>query len=171
MASERSLSTPVAVLVGSVIIALAVVFGPLIRGAPNDRAQPATSAPITTPAEPSPPPKAEPISPGRAPPPAAAPPSKEAVAAEVAKGLDSYRKELLDRCWKPAVAKQPDPPTLELGFNFTFDADGRQMGRGVREDRKTARPEIRECIDDVVKQLTISPPGTSVAVEVPFTLP
>jgi hypothetical protein len=165
MASERSLSTPAAVLIGSVIIALAVVFGPMIRGDASDRAQPA--APPVTAAEPAPPRKEDPA----APPVTSAPASTEAVTAEATKALEKLRKELLDRCWKPAVAKQPDPPTFKVTFNFTFDATGRQVARGAREDRATARPEIRECIDDVVSQITISPPGAAVYVQVPLTLP
>jgi hypothetical protein len=171
MASERSFSTPVAVLLGSVIIALAVIFGPLIRSTSNDPAAPAPSASAGPAAPPNPPPQAAPIAPADAPSPGTAAVSREAVIAEVVKALEQRRKEIVDRCWKPAVAANPDPPTTKLTFDFTFDAAGNLTARGAREARGRARPEIRECLDDIVKLITISPPGGAVQVEVPLTLP
>lgn len=161
MASERSLTTPIAILIGSVIIALAVVFGPLLRPAPADRAPVVASVPVSQ----NPAPK----SPEH--PPAAALPSKEVVTAEATKALEKYRNEIIERCWKPAVAVQPDPPAVKLMWSFTFDATGQQAARGAREARGASRPDIRDCLDEIVKQVTISPPGAVVQVEVPLALP
>lgn len=165
MASERSLTTPVAVLIGSVIIALAVLFGPLLRPTPTGR--PAASAPARTAVQP-------PLN--EAPPagvssPAGAVISREAVTAEVVHALEQSRKQIIERCWKPAALANPEPPMVKLTFNFTFDPAGQQAARGAREARGASRPEIRECLDDIVKLVTISPPGAVVQVEVPFTLP
>lgn len=172
MTPQRALSTPTAIMISGSLIAVAVFFGLRSRPSPPS---PADSRPPSSPAPDAPavpPSTARETAPDRAPSQAApAPPSSELVAAQLTKALEAQRKTLFERCWAPAVAQEPAPPMMKLFINVSFDANGQQVIRGVREDRETARPEVRQCVSDALKPLQIPPPGAGVFAEVPFTFP
>jgi hypothetical protein len=87
------------------------------------------------------------------------------------KAIEAQREAMVEHCWNPSVAKQPTPPSMKLVWNFSFDANGAQIIRGVREDRATMRPNVRQCVEDLLQPIQIPPPGAGVYIEVPFTLP
>ncbi|MGK4003405.1 hypothetical protein WMF31_12320 [Sorangium sp. So ce1036] len=60
---------------------------------------------------------------------------------------------------------------MKYVFNFTFDARGRQLARGLIEDRETSRPEVTACLAAALPPIAIPPPGATVRVDVPFSLP
>ncbi len=93
------------------------------------------------------------------------------VALEATAALDRQRKAIVAACVLPALAQQPEPPTVKLTFNFTFGEDGKQLGRGVAEDRATSRPEVTRCVVDRLNPISVSPPGQRFRVDVPWTLP
>lgn len=97
--------------------------------------------------------------------------SREKVAAEAAAGLEAQRATFVKTCWEPAVRVQPKPPTMQLTYNFTFDAQGSQVVRGVSVGRATGRAEVTACLNGLVQPIHVSPPGATVYVEVPFSLP
>jgi hypothetical protein len=172
MTPQRALSTPTAILISGSLIAVAVYFGLRSRPSPPS---PTDTQPTSSPAPDAPtvpPPTARETAPDRAPSqPAPAPPSSDLVASQLTKALEAQRKTLVERCWAPAVAQEPNPPTMKLFINASFDANGQQVIRGVREERETARPEVRQCVSDALKPLQIPPPGAGVFADVPFTLP
>jgi hypothetical protein len=157
---DKQLSTSSAILVGSAMIAAAVYFGLrhglAARGAEDRSPLPAALRPPST------------GGPAPAPRPTA---SRSEVARQVAGALDAHRAALAERCWRPSFQRDPAPPVVKYVFNFTFDADGRQVARGVAEDRETARPDVTSCITTALPPLVIPPPGASMYVEVPFALP
>jgi hypothetical protein len=107
-----------------------------------------------------------------APPPAPSPgASREVVAQQAGKALDAQRAILVKRCWEPAVAKTPEPKTIRYVLNLSFDAAGRQIGRGIIEDRETARIDVTRCVGENLPPLEVPAPGAVISVEVPFSLP
>jgi hypothetical protein len=152
MASDSRLSTPIAILAGSVIIAAAILIG--LRRAPE--------APLPQPAAPSSAP---------APPPAKPQVDREAVAKEVDAALSRVRKALADKCVPKGVTPTSDAPLFKCVFDFTFDAEGRQIVRGILVDRATMRPEMTPCVTENLPPLSITPRGQSVRIEAPFALP
>ncbi|WP_437670017.1 hypothetical protein [Sorangium sp. So ce131] len=171
----RQLSTSTAILLGSAMIAAAVYLGlrhgPAAREtearepeareleARRDERAPGADAPArsATPA------------PDATPAPSAAP--RDEVARRAVEALEAHRAALTQRCYTPAMAAQPDRPVVKYIFNITFDAQGRQIARGVIEDRETARPEVTACLATALPPLSIPPPGARVRVDVPFSLP
>lgn len=141
---------------------------PADPGPPERRAGAAEPAPSGQPATRPPEPAAAAAA---APAPAASAPSREAVARDVAKALEAHRAELVQRCWAPSAAKSAEPKEVRYLFNFTFDADGWQIGRGVMEDRRFARPDVTACMGPLLPRLKIPPPGAPVSLDVSFTLP
>ena len=165
MGLEKHVSTPTAILIGCAMIAVGLFFG-LRRDERELPPAPSPKASLAPAAPPAPPPKEAPP----APPPVPSAPRDELVR-QASKALDAQRPQLVARCWKPALVKQAQPATAKFVFIYTFDAQGQQIGRGVAEDRATARPDLTACILGMLQPLSIQPPGANVQVEVPFTLP
>ncbi|WP_437964353.1 hypothetical protein WMF04_32155 [Sorangium sp. So ce260] len=171
----RQLSTPTAILLGSAMIAAAVYLGlrhgpaavppdpRAAEGAPSRRGEPASSA---GPAE-----RARASGEGAPAPQRAPSVPREEVARQAARALDAHRPALVERCYRPAVAAQPAPREVKYVFNLTFDAQGRQIARGVIEDRETSRPEVTTCLLAALPPVAVAPTGSSVRVDVPFSLP
>lgn len=165
----RQLSTPTAILLGSAMISAAVYLG--LRhgpaGVPTDP-RPAAGAPWQ-PADAAS--SAGPAS--RARPPHAPAPSvpRDEVAMQAARALEAHRPALIERCYKPAVAARPAPRGVKYVFNLTFDAQGRQLARGIIEDREASSPAVTACVAAALPAVAVAPPGANVRVDVPFSLP
>ncbi|WP_437685987.1 hypothetical protein [Sorangium sp. So ce176] len=165
----RQLSTPTAILLGSAMIAAAVYLG-LRHGpaavAPDARAVDGAEAIQAGPAASAPPvQRAGATAPGV---------SRDEIARQAARALDAHRPALVERCYRPAASAppaQPEPRAVRYVFNITFDAQGRQIARGIIEDRETARPEVTACLVGALPPVEIAPPGANVRVDVPFSLP
>jgi hypothetical protein len=143
MAREPRISTQTAILLGSVIIALGLYLG--LRRAP----------------EPPPPPSV----------PAAAPADRSQVQRQVEATLAQHRKMLADRCLAPSLAKKPEPRTVKYSLNYTFDASGKQIARGVTDNRENGRPDVTQCVLENLPMIEVSPPGQSTPLDVTLELP
>ncbi|WP_437954976.1 hypothetical protein WME76_25885 [Sorangium sp. So ce119] len=161
----RQLSTPTAILLGSAMIAAAVYLG--LRHGPAavpPGARPAAAEALQAgPAASAPPARAGAAAPQTVP--------RDEVARQAARALDAHRPAIVARCYEPAIAAQPEPRAVKYVFNITFDAQGRQIARGLIEDRETARPEVTACLVGALPPVEIAPPGANVRVDVPFSLP
>ncbi|MGK3992216.1 hypothetical protein [Sorangium sp. So ce1024] len=176
----RQLSTPTAILLGSAMIAVAVYLG--LRHGPAAVAPDARPAEGAAAIQAGPGASAAAVERAAAPAPSApsaaaveraAAPSvpRDEVARQAARALDAHRPALVERCYRPAIAARPEPRTVKYVFNITFDARGRQIARGLIEDRETARPEVTACLVAALPPVEIAPPGVNVRVDVPFSLP
>jgi hypothetical protein len=157
MSLDKHISTPMAILIGSAIIAVGLFLG----------LQQGSVGPPPAPTVPAAPPPKEQI----APPKPAVVASRDEVTRQAANALAGQRPEIVARCWKPSVAKQAQPASAKYVFNYTFSADGRQIGRGVAEDRATARRDLTACMVGMLEPLSIPPPGANTYVEIPLELP
>ena len=85
--------------------------------------------------------------------------------------LEYHRPELVKRCWpgQGVGARSPGPATMRI--DVTFGPDGTQVARGFLEDRGASQPELTACIQRALPPLRVPPPGVSVRVELPLTLP
>jgi hypothetical protein len=155
MAREPSISTPTAILLGSVVVALGLYFGLRGRSEPPVPLAPPTAA--ERPPEVAPPPR-----------PAV---DRSAVAKQVEAALAKHKKTLTESCLAPSLATRPEPKTVKLVFNYTFDTNGKQISRGVSEDRETSRADVTACVTDKLPEISVSPQGESVHVEAPLELP
>lgn len=89
----------------------------------------------------------------------------------VANALAYHRATLRQDCYLPQVAGQQTPPTLEFEFNFTFDARGRQVTRGLVEKGRKYPPEITACMLAKLPPLRIPQPGQVVTATIPLSFP
>ncbi|MEZ4312399.1 MAG: hypothetical protein R3F14_30585 [Polyangiaceae bacterium] len=169
MASEsKYLSTQTSILIAGVLIAGGLYFGLRSRVRPRPRVRaPAAQPPRHSPR----------VQPRRRDAPAlsAASPrcakaDRAAAQACVAKIFEEHRAEIAKKCVEPA--HDPIPPRVKLTFNITFGPDGKQITRGVAEDRETSREGVSMCVMDALpQQLVIPAQGTSVYIEIPWVLP
>jgi len=147
-------------IAGSILLGSAIIGAALYLGLRSPPPPPAPSLPASAivPAAP-------------APTEAAAPISHEQVEAQAAKALDAQKPTLRERCWDPAHKKKPTLPKAEFVFEMVFDGKtGQEIARGIREAQGTP-PDVAICLRDQPMGLRIDPPGKSVKVEIPFTLP
>lgn len=167
--AHDSLRIPVAIVIAGALVGLGVYFG--LR---NQRASATAGAAITAVASSvgaaAPTPvvatTAAPISPPPAP-----PVSRDAVAAAVAKALDAMRADLLAKCWEPHVRAHPGAKPFKIRVNVSLGPDGKQVARGISEDRRNDRSNVGMCLTQSMPAIEIAPPGGPVFVEVPFSLP
>lgn len=93
------------------------------------------------------------------------------VAEEASRGLERAKEELVARC---VPVDRPAGPAAgaRFTFNLTFDAAGREIARGISEDRRAPDPEVAGCLRRFpLGSLRVSAPGASVGVRVAMTLP
>jgi hypothetical protein len=91
--------------------------------------------------------------------------------AETTAVLENARAELNARCWPRDGLASGHQDTL-VTFNVTFDANGREIARGLGEDRRARAPELLRCLQQLpLGSLRISPTGANVGVRVAMRLP
>jgi hypothetical protein len=68
-------------------------------------------------------------------------------------------------------AKRPAKGHATFVWNFTFNAQGQQIARGLIEDRDAAVQGLGLCMTQRLPSISIPAAGVSTYVEVPFALP
>jgi hypothetical protein len=128
--------------------------------------------------------RAAPVRPEQAPPVSAPPPERPAppaapvtpelaqrVKAETVAQLELLRPEIVALCW-PSGGLSRGRTSATVTFNITFDAQGREIARGITEDRRAPAGEFARCLRELPGMgLTIAAPGTNVGVAIPVSYP
>lgn len=99
---------------------------------------------------------------------AASPPAVKQLRQHAQRALEAEKPRFVERCWTPSAG---GPDQIKLVFELLFDADGKEIGRGVTEVRDMARPEVADCVRGLPLGLTIPPPGRPVELRVALLLP
>jgi hypothetical protein len=163
MAKEPRISNQTAILLGSVIIALGLYLGLRQRSeAPPPAAVSVVNDPPRAPAAPREPERPAPL---------AARVDRSEIQRQVEAALATHKKRLVEKCLAPSLAKKPQPATVIYSFNYTFDANGKQIARGLIEDRETSRADVTRCVNENLPPIEVSPTGQSVPVDVALVLP
>lgn len=144
MQSQRGIIA--AILIGSVIIASGLYLG--LRQQPSTQA----AQPVVLP-PPPPVPQAE----------------LEARAKDAALvAIAQKRPEWVARCWQGDAGLPP----LNLVFALGFDGSGKEVARGISDDRNAPPNEVAQCLRGMgVNDLIIPPPGRPVSIVVDVTFP
>jgi hypothetical protein len=150
------LSTPVSLLLSSVIIALGLYFG--LRTPSANVPPPAPSpAPALVPTPVPPAPSVPPV------------PTEAQTAAQVTDLVVRVHPSWKAACWDSA-----DPATRKPGrytATLAFDATGKLVIFGITEHREQTDPAVAQCMRTRPIMLPISAPGRAVTYEVPFQMP
>ena len=154
-----------AIVLSGALIASGLFFGLQARSAPRESQAFAVASDATTSASPATPTMDVATSAARR------TQLNNLVATQVAAALEAQRADLRRQCWLPSFKKVATPPVFKLTFGFSLGPDGRQIARGVIEDRATSRPEVRDCITSSLAPIAIDPVGVSTSVELPLNLP
>ena len=155
MSNGDNWALPLAVVIAGAAIGAGLYFGlraqvPAVPAAP---VAPVVAAPVVPPPAP-----ARPVA------------SAAVVLQQAIEALSYQRAGLQDRCFRPALAAKPGL-TMDLLFNVTFDAEGRQLARGTVELGGSSTPALTTCINEQLAPLQVPPPGSTVMVEVPLRFP
>jgi hypothetical protein len=85
--------------------------------------------------------------------------------------LESVQPELLKRCW-PDDGLPGGRSGTTLTFSVTYDANGREIARGISEDRRAPAGALAACLRRMpAGALHIPAPGANVGVRVPLAFP
>jgi hypothetical protein len=94
------------------------------------------------------------------------------VTEEASLALEQTRSQLVERCQAAGGLTAPTRGA-RFTFNVTFDANGREIARGINEDRRhRAPPELSRCVRSLPPgSLRVTPPGANVGVRVAMMFP
>lgn len=95
------------------------------------------------------------------------------VRADAVAAVERFRQEMLERCWRPALAQAPQPATSTYQLDVSFSGNGVESARGVSELREQpSRGDVARCLrDQPIGTLRIPPPGGLVRYELPLRFP
>ncbi len=179
-ASAQKITTPTAILVGSVVVALGLYWGLRASGTadePTAAAGPSAPGgeplPAATRSAPGPRPSTEKL-PGLQASSATSGdrlPLRSQVELAATQALESKRAAWVKACWDPSFAKNPEPSKAQYILDMTFDATGKEISRGINEVRGYERGDTAMCLREQPMDLTIDPPGANVRVRLELALP
>ncbi|NUO47893.1 MAG: hypothetical protein HOV80_03455 [Polyangiaceae bacterium] len=156
------------------IVAVGAYLGLRERGSPEVSTPTATvvstTAPTATPTSSAAPARAPEGIPPQ-PVPSVTPELIKASSSSASNAIEKHRKHLVEKCWNPSAKTDPEPKSVTYTLELTFDAEGKQIARGLSEPRGASRPAVPQCLQTELPNLTIDPPGVSVAFKVELTLP
>jgi hypothetical protein len=90
---------------------------------------------------------------------------------EVKAQIESLRPYIVSN-FLASARLRGDPPRATVTIDSTFDRHGREIARGVSEDRRAPAGELAACLRQLQGvALSISPPGANVGVRVPVAFP
>jgi len=100
-----------------------------------------------------------------------APDLVETVRSEAAVRFELHREAIVAACW-PAGGLRNGRTSARIRMNVTFDRDGREIARGIQEDRRASSSEFTHCLRSLRgTRLAVAPPGTNVGVTFPVNFP
>ncbi len=85
--------------------------------------------------------------------------------------LESIKGDLLQKCW-PAGGLPKGRTSARVTFSVAYDAAGREVLRGVSDDRRAPAGELTRCLSrQPLGMLRVTPTGTAVSLNVAMNLP
>jgi hypothetical protein len=90
--------------------------------------------------------------------------------AEVVSHVEEQRQRLVSTCW-PKEGLPRGSRSTTVTYNVTFNPQGREVGRGIVQDRRAPAGKFGTCLQLQGKPFSISPPGTYVSLRIPVTYP
>jgi hypothetical protein len=99
------------------------------------------------------------------------PEARELVADDARAGIERLREQVVSRCW-PRDGLPGGRRQATVTYHVTFDPSGREIARGLLEDRRAPAGEFGRCLRRLAgAPLSVSPPGTFVTLKLPVTYP
>lgn len=74
-------------------------------------------------------------------------------------------------CYAPLKGQPGTPPKVKFVYSGSFDPTGKEVARGISEDREANSTKVAACLRAFKMDLEIPPPGQYVNVTVPFEVP
>lgn len=85
--------------------------------------------------------------------------------------LAAAKPAISKKCWEPAVATDSEPASVSYQLDVSFDANGRQVSRGVIERRDRSRADVARCLRSLPMTLRIPAPGVRVRTTLQLAFP
>jgi hypothetical protein len=102
---------------------------------------------------------------------ALSPETRARVHEDASSELERTREHVVARCW-PRDGLPGGRRRTTVTYDVTFDPAGREIARGVLEDRRAPAGEFGRCLRRLEgTSLSVEPPGTFVTLRLPVTYP
>jgi hypothetical protein len=99
------------------------------------------------------------------------PPHLAQYQAEVVTRVEEQRREVVSSCW-PREGLPRGQRSATVTYNVTFDPNGREVTRGLVQDRRAPAGQFGKCLAQLqTAPFSISPPGRYVTLRVPVAYP
>jgi hypothetical protein len=86
--------------------------------------------------------------------------------------VDEFRRQMVERCWRPALAQRAEPGASRYTLEALFSADGTETARGIGEERDgPSRSDVAQCMRLQPLGLRIPPPGGPVRMQFVLEFP
>jgi hypothetical protein len=90
---------------------------------------------------------------------------------EVRAEIERLRPQVVARCW-PSEGLPGGRRETTVTYDVTFDPQGREIARGVHDDRKAPAGKFGQCLRQLGgTSLSVSPTGTYHSLRLPITYP
>lgn len=164
---DKQLYTPISIVLAGSLIGVGLFYGLRERGAAPPVEVPVLEAGARRGEAPTTPGlQTAPEAPASAAAPRSAEPAAAKRAAELA--LEGQRATVVAACIPPAARSGR---ASRLSINLTFDANGKQIARGIIAERNDPRRELAVCATDALPALEIPAQNAPAAVDVVWSLP
>ena len=92
--------------------------------------------------------------------------------AQAREAVNTEKKRVfIPKCWAPAIASNPEPKTSSYVLSLGFDAQGREVVRGVSEVRGKSRQDVAKCLRAQPLGFNVSPLSAPTTIEVTLDFP
>ena len=96
---------------------------------------------------------------------------RERARLEATERIEDLRPLIVRTCW-PAGGTEKGRTSSKVTFNLTFDGSGREIARGIVEDRRAPAGSFGRCLRELRgAELSITPTGSNVSVSIQATFP
>ena len=82
--------------------------------------------------------------------------------------LQHIKPAIVQKCWAPSASRGIRGVYT---YSFTFDPTGRAVSRAIDGPPSKEENEVLDCLREQPLQISIPPPGASLSVTIPLTLP
>lgn len=149
---------------GAVALGAAMIAAGLYQGCTEGRGGSiVVSPPAVQPSPPAPAPKVPPVDPEEM--------SRVRAMTEATRAIEDRKPELVKKCWAPALKKAPEPASAPYFLALSIDAKGKLTSSMVVMPRVGSRVDVWACLRTVTLDLSITPPGKALDLNIPLNFP
>lgn len=171
----RDLTIPASIVFGCALIGGGLFFGLRSQTQPAQPTASSSSSSSALQTAPSSTPTTQPLPPQpaqAAPAPNVDPAAQKQAEADAIKAIAGLKTTWTKSCWESALKTKAEPKTSTYRLNLALTPEGKLVGIGWSEVREApSRPDVAQCLRQERFTFSVSPPGSSLSLDIPVEFP